>query len=103
MASVSLHAGEESPSWRLSAQTAADSVESRPRLPETVRCCQGLPEAASLDRKPVDRLEPASPRFLPCETQRRAATLQDVQPEKGPVDLRLGADQSLDSRLTRVA
>lgn len=40
---------------------------------------------------------------MPCVTQKHAATLQDVQPEKGPVDLRLGADQSLDSRLARVA
>lgn len=51
---LGLHTGEESPSWRLSAQMAADSVECRPRPsgPEVV------PEPASLDRKPVDRLGP---------------------------------------------
>lgn len=51
----------------------------------------------------MDRLEPCFSTVCPCVTQQRAATLQDVQPEKGPVDLRLGADLSLDSRLARVA
>lgn len=77
-------------------------VQRRPRLPETVRACQDLPAwTGSL----WTVWSPASPRFAlsRCVTQQRAATLQDVQPEKGPVDLRLGADLSLDSRLARVA
>lgn len=77
-------------------------VQRRPRLPETVRACQDLPAwTGSL----WTVWSPASPRFALscCVTQQRAATLQDVQPEKGPVDLRLGADLSLDSRLARVA
>ena len=55
----------------------------------------------------MDRLGPTllvdfSTVFALCDPA-DCSDLQDVQPEKGPVDLRLGADLSLDSRLARVA
>lgn len=88
---------------------AEDSVPRRQRTPfdadpnsETVGVCQSL-TAWTAGLWTV--WSPASPRFLPCVTQQRAAPLQDVQPEKGPVDLRLGcgSESRLSTRPCRFA
>lgn len=75
----------------------------RPRLAESVGACQGPARTCQPGQEACGPSGGGFLHGLPCVTQQRAAPLQDVQPEKGPVDLRLGADLSLDSRLARVA
>lgn len=105
MASVGLHAGEESPSWRLSAQTAADSVQhTRPRLSETrgrqgpARTCQPGQEACG----------PSGGGFLhglPCVTPAACSAVAGRAARKGARGSKIGcgSESGLSTRPCRLA